>query len=629
MVTSGKGREPRGRSFLISALFLLIALSLQPLGSGPSASPAADIPYAWTGVERVVAVADLHGDYERFVFILTNPAVAVLDENLGWAAGKTHLVQLGDIMDRGPEAKRILDLLIRLEKEAAAAGGMVHVLLGNHEEMNITGISMDYLHYVTVEQLISFLPADFRRPREAEYFRRLPAAERKRPLVEGPDAPLDERLRTFWQMAIDGRDAEARRAYVRGFNDAYGDWLVGKNIVIKIDDVIYTHGGINEALSKWPLREINTVMRTELQFFQSSMKNPQRFQKAFKPKLVYDPDSPLWFRGLASKNEQSAQSEVDRTLANLGAKAIVVGHNYMRFNGSSPIISRESVARFQDKVWIMDTGISSVYNGVPSALIYDKGQIRVWGETEEVAAKTAVKLAPQSSLPPEEMEQFLRTAAIKQVEAGPAGRTAPLRVTLEAGGVARQAIFKYIDRRRPDALPDSYHYELAAYALAKHLGLSFVPPVIEREVEGTRGSLQAFAEKTIPETERKERKLRPKDHAAFDRGMADLRVFGNLVYDNCYDEKDTLVRLADGAVFRVDFSEAFAPKKNLMPRCDMTKCSRQLYAKLKAWDDAAVGALLGRYLSGEELQALNSRKDNILRVLQKTMASRGAENVLF
>ena len=626
MVTCRKGREPLRRSSLFALLLVLAGLSFSPR---PSSAAAAEVPYAWTGVERVVAVADLHGDYERFVFILQNPTVGILDEHLGWAGGKTHLVQLGDIMDRGQDAKKIFDLLIRLEKEAAEAGGMVHVLLGNHEEMNITGISLDYPHYVTVEQFVSFLPPDFRKAREAEHFRRLPAAERKRPLVEGPDAPFDERLRIYWQAVIDGRDPEARRAYVLGFNEAYGDWLIGKNIVIKINDIIYTHGGVSEALSKWPLREINTVMRTELEFFQAVMKNPQRFQKAFRPKLVYDPDSPLWFRGLASKNEQSAQAEVDRTLANLGARAVVVGHNYMRFNGSSPMIGREHVARFQDKVWIMDTGISGYYGGVPSALIYDKGQIIVWGETEEVAARTVVKTPPPSLLPPAAMERFLETAAIKEVEAGPAGRTAPLRVTLEAGGVVRQAIFKYIDRRRPDQLPDSFHYELAAYALAKHLGLTFVPPVVEREVEGMKGSLQAFAERTLRETERKERKLKPKDPAAFDRSMADLRVFANLVYDNCNDETDTLVRLQDGAVFRVDFSEAFAPKKGLVPRCDTPKCSRRLYARLLAWDNAAVEALLSPYLGADEIKALHARKDLIVRLFQKMIASRGAENVLF
>jgi hypothetical protein len=627
MSTSRKSRAPIRFPRLSLAFLLLSVLSLSPLLSRPSSD--ADIPFAWTNVERVVAIADLHGDYERFVFILTNPTVGILDENLSWAAGKTHLVQLGDIMDRGPEAKRIFDLLIRLEKEAEAAGGMVHMLLGNHEEMNITGIALGYPRYVTVEQFVSFLPPDFRKAREAQFLRSLPASERKRPIDEGPDAPMDERFRVFWQGVIDGKDPESLRAYVLGFNDAYGDWLLKKNIVIKINDVIFTHGGISEALSKWPLRELNTVMRSELEFFQARMKNPQRYKQAFKPKLVYEPDSPVWFRGFVSKNEQSAQAEVDRTLANLGARAMVVGHNIMRSNGSSLVIGKESVAHYQDKVWIMDTGISSIYGGIPSAWICDKGQVTVWGETEEVAEQSAVKLPPAGALSQADMEAFLKTAAVKDRAPGPGGRTDAWRITLEAGGVVRQAIFKYIDRRRPDVLADSYKYELAAFALGKGLGLGFVPPVVEREIEGMRGSLQVFVENTIPESERKERKLKPKNPAAFERAMADLRVFENLAYDNCHDEKDTLVRLSDGSVSRVDFSEAFAPKKDILPRCDIGKCSKQLYARLLAWDDAAVGLVMRPYLNDEEIRALNSRRELVVRLIKKMIAIRGEENVLF
>ena len=441
----------------------------------PPALPAADIPYDWTGVERVVAVADLHGDYDRFVFILTHPEVGLLDDDLHWTGGRSHLVQLGDIMDRGPDARKIFDLLMRLEKEAAAAGGMVHVLLGNHEEMNITGIALDYPSYVTVEQFLSFLPEDFRKAREAEYIRTLPPAERR---ISGArtEAAAEDALLSFWQRIVARRNPEARRAYVLGFNDAYGDWLLQKNVVIKIDDVIYAHAGISETFSKWPIREINTVMRSELEFFQGRMRNPQNYNGTFKPKLVYEPDSPLWFRGLATKGE-AAQSEVDRILANLGARAMVVGHSYFynRLTGLQSFHRRKDVARFQDKVWIMDTGISGSYGGVPSALIFDNGEFRVWGETEEVAARPRPSGADPEAPAPKEMEKFLKTAVVKGREPGPGGRTDAWRLTLEAGGEVHPAVFKYIDRRRPDPLADSYKYELAAYALDKYLGLGLRP----------------------------------------------------------------------------------------------------------------------------------------------------------
>src|SRR4030067_2246988 len=116
------------------ALYFLLPLAFL---SYPAASLAEEIPWEWSGIERIVVVGDLHGEYENFVKILKG--TGVLDKDLHWTAGNAHLVQTGDIMDRGNDTRKIFDLLIRLEKEAEAAGGMVHVLLGHHEEKNLTG----------------------------------------------------------------------------------------------------------------------------------------------------------------------------------------------------------------------------------------------------------------------------------------------------------------------------------------------------------------------------------------------------------------------------------------------------------------------------------------------------------
>ena len=53
--------------------------------------------------------------------------------------GRTHLVSLGDLLDRGDDSRKVMDLLMRLQVEAAAAGGQVHVVVGNHEAMNVLG----------------------------------------------------------------------------------------------------------------------------------------------------------------------------------------------------------------------------------------------------------------------------------------------------------------------------------------------------------------------------------------------------------------------------------------------------------------------------------------------------------
>lgn len=615
----------RGRRGLIP-LFLVLALAGWAL-----ISAAEDAPYEWTGVERVVAVADLHGDFDRFVFILAHPQVHLIDEDLHWAGGRAHLVQLGDVMDRGPRAKDILDLLMRLEKEAAAAGGMVHMLLGNHEEMNITGIALDYPGYVTVEQFVAFLPEDFRRQRDEAYLKTLPAEDRKRAELEGLNIFVDDGYRAFWQTLMTSRDSQATRAYVIGFNSKYGDWLVRQNTVIKINGVVYVHGGISEAMSKWPIREMNQVMRQELEFFQGRMRSPQQYAKPFHPRLVYDPGSPLWYRGLATKNEKTAEAEVDRILANLEAKAIVVGHNFMAYpGGASQTLARQSVSRFHEKVWVMDTGISMTsYAGLPSALIYENGQFTPWGESEEVAQRSGIKPPPPKPLTPKEMEIFLRTAEITGRGPGPGGRTDAWRLSLTAADVTRPALFRYIDRRRPDPLADSFRYDLAAYALSKYLGLTFVPPIVERSVENVPGAMQAFVPSARSIGDMRERRIQPPDPEVFEHDLSDLTVFQALVFDDCRNEKDTLLGGDDGRVYRVDFSESFAPQTGDAPGCNISRCSSLLFRRLLAWEDKTVSTYLSRYLADDEIAALNTRRSLIVRRIRMLIKTNGERNVLF
>lgn len=158
----------------------------------PLLLPAAQAPFEWSGVQKIIAVGDLHGDYENFLLILKNPKVALVDDELHWIGGNTHLVQTGDIMDRGNEARKILYLLMRLEKEAEAAGGKVHVLLGNHEEATITGISLGYPDYVSPQQFVSFLAESYRKAREKQFISRLPDAEQAKVRALGDD--LDKKI---------------------------------------------------------------------------------------------------------------------------------------------------------------------------------------------------------------------------------------------------------------------------------------------------------------------------------------------------------------------------------------------------------------------------------------------------
>jgi hypothetical protein len=116
---------------LLTVLIAAIAFS------GPREARAQSAPLQWNGIDRVVAFADVHGAYTELLTLLR--ATEILDARDHWAAGHTHVVNLGDLLDRGADSRKVMDLLMRLQGEAQATGGQPHVLLGNHEVMNILG----------------------------------------------------------------------------------------------------------------------------------------------------------------------------------------------------------------------------------------------------------------------------------------------------------------------------------------------------------------------------------------------------------------------------------------------------------------------------------------------------------
>jgi len=129
-------RRPPGRFLIRLATGLLVAAVAAvaaPLAAPllPSSPSQAFDPCDVNDAERVVAVGDVHGAYDQFVAILR--AAEIVDADGHWAGGHTQFVQLGDLVDRGPDSRKVLDLMMRLEREAEKAGGRVYPLLGNHE----------------------------------------------------------------------------------------------------------------------------------------------------------------------------------------------------------------------------------------------------------------------------------------------------------------------------------------------------------------------------------------------------------------------------------------------------------------------------------------------------------------
>ena len=115
------------RNSIIGSILLSVAGSVGGLLAQDSA----------VGVSRIVAVGDVHGDFAQFTTVLRQ--AGVIDAKNRWAGGQTHLVQAGDVPDRGPDSRQVMDLLMELTPQAEKAGGQVHALIGNHEAMRALG----------------------------------------------------------------------------------------------------------------------------------------------------------------------------------------------------------------------------------------------------------------------------------------------------------------------------------------------------------------------------------------------------------------------------------------------------------------------------------------------------------
>lgn len=231
------------------------------------------------------------------------------------------------------------------------------------------------------------------------------------------------------------------------------------------------------------------------------------------------------------------------------------------------------------------------------------------------------------------LEKFLNTARIVS-KRRTGGRGENWEIRLDDGKMKQRGFFKLMNRPRPHPIPDCYKYGIAAYELDKLLDFNMVPPVVEREIDGRKGSLQLFIEDYLTEEDRRIRNIEPPDLEKFNKTMEELTVFENLTYSLslCAEREldDILImHREDWKVWRVDFSEAFFPIPELIPSCEITRCSKKLYQNLLKLDDKVVKAKLKNYLNDEEMSTLLERKRLIIEKIKQLIKEKGEESVLF
>ena len=222
-------------------------------------------------VKKFVAQSDIHGQYHIFLELLKKHEV--IDSNEVWIYGDGHLVVVGDVMDRGPQVTESLWFLYKLEKEAAAAGGKVHTLLGNHELMVMHGD-------------IGYINAKYR-----------------------------------YTSGI------TQKPYPDFFNNqtVLGKWLRSKNITTVINDFGFVHGGFSKKVieKERSLSTLNGLFKKQI----VPSKDFRRDSSNLLTMLYFD-NGPLWYRGY-SNPEGFDENAADSILAALDIKSIVVGHTSM------------------------------------------------------------------------------------------------------------------------------------------------------------------------------------------------------------------------------------------------------------------------------------------------------------
>ena len=183
-----------------------------------------------------------------------------------------------------------------------------------------------------------------------------------------------------------------------------------------------------------------------------------------------------------------------------------------------------------------------------------------------------------------ELEEYLRTAPVERIEEVPIGVTRPKRIFFAPGGLASSATFKVLPMGRRSGYWEAHRSEIAAYELDRLLGLDMVPVTIERRVGSELASVQMWVEGC--------RMIKDVDQAAcpnpveFAKQVCRQRVFDNLVANIDRNAGNILV---DGQwnMVLIDHSRAFA--SNTMPfEKQMTRIDREMFAKLKALDEAGL-----------------------------------------
>jgi len=242
-------------------------------------------------------------------------------------------------------------------------------------------------------------------------------------------------------------------------------------------------------------------------------------------------------------------------------------------------------------------------------------------------------------LTPAQMEDFLLHAPIVKTKAAGKGVTDSKRVTLSDGRITHDAHLQTVDIHMSVYEPvtgpkelnfiDSYRYNIAAYRLARLLGLDEVPVTVERRVDGTPAAVDWWIDDV--QMDENERFKKQGNSGLSTRGAAQIhiwRVFSALIEDTDANGGN-LQWTRDGKMWMVDHTRAFRLDTKVKDPKPLQRCERGLLEAMRRLTIETVTREVGTSLTKFEIEALIARRDEIVKLFEGMIAKRGEGAILY
>ena len=257
----------------------------------------------------------------------------------------------------------------------------------------------------------------------------------------------------------------------------------------------------------------------------------------------------------------------------------------------------------------------------------------------------AAQFTPPEIAQREDMERFLLSAEIVDSKPVGEGVTRPFRLTLRADGIERRAVWKNVTTA-PGGILDEWRFEIAAYRMDKLLGLEMVPPTVEREFRGKKGSLQLWVETAFSLLDVMNQGIPISDEAGpqVENLKYVTRAWDSLIANE--DRTQQNVRYTeDWRTILIDHSRAFrsdpgsfkalffgrsGTKKSAEGRPFLIRrLPRAFVDKLRALTIEGVREAEGPYLTDAEVRAVLARRDLLVGEIEEMTKEPGGDGFLY